>query len=154
MYFYLNQLEPKLALTAFLSTEAGILVGVNYYRTTDFLSQHLKKKKKEGVRRLYYACSIQNPRNGVLYHVAFLYLWNIGIYLASPGLPSDVSVFLYINTCSFIFQTEQLLACIRLPKSKLQNYSYFFDCELNIKKPLEISRRSQCLVTLKISTFL
>lgn len=70
MYFYLNQLEPKLALTAFLSTEAGVLVGVNYYRTTGFLCQHLKKKKKKkGVKRLLiYPLSSKNqePRDRFL----------------------------------------------------------------------------------------
>lgn len=70
MYFYLNQLEPKLALTAFLSTQADILVGVNYYTTTDFLSQHWGKKKKrkeEEVKRLgYCAFSAQKSKKQVV----------------------------------------------------------------------------------------
>lgn len=65
-----------------------------------------------------------------------------------------MSLFLYINICSFIFQTEQLLTWIRLPDSKLQNYSCFFHYELNTKKHLEIRKGSLCLMTLKISTFL
>lgn len=70
VYFYLNQLEPKLALTAFLSTEAGVLVGVNYYRTTDFLCQHLKKiieterREKEGSEKAINIPTVfRNPRN-------------------------------------------------------------------------------------------
>lgn len=68
MYFYLNQLEPKLALTAFLSTEAGVLVGVNYYRTTDFFSQHLKKKGG-GEKTIIMLEVFRNPRNRFLGHV-------------------------------------------------------------------------------------
>lgn len=66
MYFYLNQLEPELALTAFLSAEAGVLVGVNYYRTVDFLSQRLKKKKGAGEKTIIVLAAFRNPRNRVL----------------------------------------------------------------------------------------
>lgn len=55
-------------MTAFLSAEAGVLVGVNYYRTMDFLSQHLKKKKKKGgsEKTVIMLAAFRNPRNRVL----------------------------------------------------------------------------------------
>lgn len=107
MYFYLNQLEPKLALTAFLSTEAGVLVGVNYYRTTDFLCQHLKKKKKSrGVKRLLiYSLNSKNqePRNSFL-DVIFVQV-EYSVYLFEFSRTFQIHYFFFPlhYICSFYF---------------------------------------------------
>jgi len=125
VYFYLNQLEPKLALTAFLSTaEAGVLVGVNYYRTTDFLSQHLKKKKKEGVKRLLLCLQCSKLKKQIFrLYVVFVPL-EYCVYLCDFSTFSQRHHYFFPTQISVVpfFQAEQLLAHIRHPRSKLQNY--------------------------------